>query len=172
MIQSDGAASQFRSRFVFRLLSGVDSPLNLTQCYDERHHGKGQWTVPKNCVFRDVMSGKCVNNNPKQFADHPDKSIKGIALLYLPAEEILNEPDNIEESPKITETLQIHMVKLSLISKNWRVQSFMSCQPARSLFSVNAMVKELVDMNKSPQMILTVAPVWVIIKQMKNGFNA
>ena len=72
---------------------------------------RGQWTVPKNCVYRDVMSGKCVNNNPKQFADHPDKSIKGIALLYLPAEKILNEPDNIEGSPKITEILQTHMVK-------------------------------------------------------------
>ena len=57
------------------------------------------------------MSGKCVNNNPKQFADRSDKSIKGIASLYLPAEKVLNEPDNIKESPKITETLQIHKVK-------------------------------------------------------------
>ena len=62
----------------------------------------------KNCVYRDVISGKCVINH---FAEHADKSIKGIKSFYLPAEVVLIEPDDIEESPKIKETLQIHMVK-------------------------------------------------------------
>ena len=63
------------------------------------------------CVYRDITSGKCVINNPKQFAEHGDKSIKGITSLYLPAEGVLIEPDDIEESPKIKETFQIRMVK-------------------------------------------------------------
>ena len=62
----------------------------------------------KNCVYRDVISGKCVINH---FAEHADKSIKGITSFYLPAEVVLIEPDDIEESQKIKETLQIHMVK-------------------------------------------------------------
>lgn len=47
----------------------------------------------------------------------------------------------------------------------------MPCQPMKSLFSLNTMMKELVDMNSSLQMILIVLSVWVIIKEMKNGFN-
>ena len=65
----------------------------------------------KNCVYRDIMSGKCVTDNTKQFAKHADKSIKGIASLYLTTEEVLIKPDDTEESPKIKETLQIHMTK-------------------------------------------------------------
>ena len=58
------------------------------------------------------MSGKCVVNTPKQFAEYEERSVKGIAFLYLPTEEVLKEPDNIESSPSITGTLQIHMVKI------------------------------------------------------------
>ena len=105
MIWSEDAASQFRSRFVFKLLSRVDSSLNLTWCYNERHHGKGPMDgigrTLKNCVYRDVMSGKYVIDNPKLFAE---KSIESITSLYLPADEVLIEPDDIEESLKIKET--------------------------------------------------------------------
>ena len=65
----------------------------------------------KICVYRDVMTHKRVIDNPKQFAEHADKSIKVITSLYQSAEEVLIEPDDIEESSKIKETLQIHMVK-------------------------------------------------------------
>ena len=40
-VWSDGCAAQFRSRYVFTLLSTLDTSLNLTWCYNERHHGKG-----------------------------------------------------------------------------------------------------------------------------------
>ena len=73
----------------------------------------------RNCVYRDVMSGKCVTDNTKQFAKHADKSIKGIASLYLTTEEVLIKPDDTEESPKIKETLQIHMTKH--FSDQWKV---------------------------------------------------
>ena len=65
----------------------------------------------KNFVYRDVMSGKCVIDMPKQFAEHADKAVKGITSLHLPAEDVLIEPDDIEACPRIQETLKIHMIK-------------------------------------------------------------
>ena len=65
----------------------------------------------KNWVYRDVMSGKSVIDIPKPFAEHADKAIKGITSLYVPAEDVLMEPDNINASLRIKDTLQIHMTK-------------------------------------------------------------
>ena len=47
----------------------------------------------------------------KEFAVHADEVVKGIDSLYLPVEDVLVEPDGIEVSPKILETLQIHLIK-------------------------------------------------------------
>ena len=41
IVWSDGYFEQFRSRFVFKLLSSTDSSLNITWCYNERQQGKG-----------------------------------------------------------------------------------------------------------------------------------
>ena len=122
IIWSDGCSAQFRSRFVFKLLAGINSSIKLTWCYNERHHGKGPMDgiggTIKNCVYRDVMSGKCVINTPKEFADHVEKSVKGVTSLYLPVEDVLVEPDDIEVSPKIPETLQVHLVKRHFDQRN------------------------------------------------------
>ena len=84
--------------------------MNITWCYNEQHHGKGPMDgiggTIKNCVYRDVMSGKCVIDTPKQFAEHAEKVAKGITSLY-----VLVDPDDIEVSPSIHEMLQVHMVK-------------------------------------------------------------
>ena len=40
-----------------------------------------------------------------------ERSVKGIVFLYLLTEEVLKEPDNIDSSPSITDTLQIYMIK-------------------------------------------------------------
>ena len=89
--------------------------MNINWCYNERHHGKGPMDdigrTFKNCVYRDVISRKCVIDTPKPFAEHADKAVKGITSLYLPAEDVLIEPDDIEVSPAIKDTLQIHMIK-------------------------------------------------------------
>ena len=65
----------------------------------------------KNLVYRDVMSAKCVIDTPKQFAEYTGRSVKGITSLFLPIEEVLKKPKDIESSPRIKYTLQIHMVK-------------------------------------------------------------
>ena len=114
-IWGDGMASQFRSRFVFKSFSIVDSSVNLMWCYNERHHGNrlrdGTEGALKYCVYRYVMSEICATDNPKQFVKHADKSIKIITPLYLLTEEVLIKPYDIKEFPKIKETLQIHMLK-------------------------------------------------------------
>ena len=43
--------------------------------------------------------------------EHTDKAFKGATYLYLPAEDVLIEPDNIKASPRIKDTLQIHIIK-------------------------------------------------------------
>ena len=100
---------------VFTFLSTPDTSLNMTWCYNERHHGKdlmdGIGRTLKNSIYWDVMSGKCVNDIPKQFAQFAESAVKRITSLYLPTEEILKEPDDIRNSPRITDALQIHKVK-------------------------------------------------------------
>ena len=78
-----------------------DSLLNIICCYNERHLGKGPMDgigeTLKNCIYRDVMSGKCVIDTPQQFADHAGKTIIDIASLYL-SEEVLVGPEDIEKA--------------------------------------------------------------------------
>ena len=40
IVWSDGCSTQFGFQFIFKLLSSVDSFLNITWCCNERHHGK------------------------------------------------------------------------------------------------------------------------------------
>ena len=59
-IWSDGCAGQFRSRYVFALVSQIDSKVEVNWYYSERHHGKGSMDgvggTIKNKVHWDVMS--------------------------------------------------------------------------------------------------------------------
>ena len=102
--RSEGRAAQFR-------LCTFYTSVNLKLCYNKRHHGKssmdGIGGSLKNSVYRDVIPGKCVIDTPKQFAEYAERSVKGITSLHL-----LKEPEDIESSPRITDTLQIHMVKI------------------------------------------------------------
>ena len=73
MVWSDRCASQFRSRFVFTLLSSYRPELLLEWNYNEAHHSKGPidgigGTIT-NAVFRQVKSGKVVINSPIEFCD-------------------------------------------------------------------------------------------------------
>lgn len=114
---SDGCASQFRSRFVFRITNLFPQSYSVTRNYNERHHGKGPMDgiggCIKNYVFRAVLSGKVVINNPLQFAEYAQANLKGIACLYMPESAVLVEPDDVEETPYVAamRTLQVHKVR-------------------------------------------------------------
>ena len=114
---SDGMGEQFRSHFVFKLLTTFDREVDLEWHYTEAHHGKGPMDgvggIIKNQVFQEVKSGRLTVSTPKEFSDATQKLVPSITSVYLPLSKILEEPDDINEAPKIPETLQIHKVKRS-----------------------------------------------------------
>ena len=76
-IWSDECAGQFRSRYVFALVSQIDSKVEVNWYYKERHHDKEPMDAIagtiKNKVYRDVMSHKCLIKNAKDFAENATK---------------------------------------------------------------------------------------------------
>ena len=72
----------------------------------------------KNKVYQDAMSNKYMIKNAKDFAEDANKTISGITSIYMSMCELLTEPDNIENAPKIPETLSIHKVKRSFNEDN------------------------------------------------------
>ena len=60
----------------------------------------------KNRVFRDVLSGKVNIGSAEHFASYANKIITGISSLYMPSNEVLTEPDCVENAPKIAGTLE------------------------------------------------------------------
>ena len=113
-VWSDGCAAQFRSRFVFDLISRIDRKYEIAWFYNERHHGKGPMDgvggTLKNKVFRDVKSGKIQITSAESFANYAEATIDGIKSLYLPEDEVFDEPSDIEDAPKIPGTLEVHKV--------------------------------------------------------------
>ena len=83
----------------------------------EVYHGKGPMNgvggTIKNQVFQEVTSSRLTVSTPKEFSDAAQKLVPSITSVYLPLSKILEEPDDINEAPKIPETLQIRKVKRS-----------------------------------------------------------
>ena len=70
------------------------------------------------------MSGKCVIDTPTPFMEHVGKAVKGITSIFLPAEDVLIEPEDIEASPRIRDTLQIYMFKRFFDEQNFPYLQF------------------------------------------------
>ena len=91
---------------------------DLSWCYNELHHEKGPMDdvggTIKQRVFRDVRSGKVSITNAEHFAAHADAILNGIKSLYMPIDEVLEEPEDIEKSsPRIDGTLEVHKIARS-----------------------------------------------------------
>ena len=116
-VWSDGCAAQFRSRFVFRLLtSDFFDNAELTWGYNEKSHGKGPMDgvggTVKNVVFRKVKSGLITISTPFEFHEAVQKFVPSINSIYLSADEVLVEPENIvQEAKKIDGTQKIHHIE-------------------------------------------------------------
>ena len=114
---SDGCSTQFRSRFVFRLLTeDLLNGVELTWNYNEKSHGRGPMDraggTVKNIMFRKVKSGFVTIDSPFDFYQAILKFVLSIKSFYSPDTDVLNEPENIErESKKIPETLKVHHVE-------------------------------------------------------------
>ena len=97
--------SQFRSRYVFKLLVSTVLPeKTLSWYYNERHNGKrpidGIRKTVKNAVFRNVKSGLLVVCSPLEFFKAMTKFVQSILSIYLRGNENFIEPEYIKRSIK------------------------------------------------------------------------
>ena len=68
----------------------------------------------KRRIFRDVKSSKVSIANAEHFAAHADAILNGIKSLYMPIDEVLEEPEDIEKSSlRIDGTLEAHKIARS-----------------------------------------------------------
>ena len=76
-IVSDGCASQFWSKFVFKPLTLIHPEIGLEWYYSEAHHGKGPMNgkggTVKNTVFCKFLSGEVVIGSPEEFAQYANQ---------------------------------------------------------------------------------------------------
>ena len=117
IIWSDGCAAQFRSRYVFKLLSTYRLDLLIDWHYNEAHHGKGPMDgigrSIENVVFRHVKSERIIINSVKEFSEAANQFCPSITTLFQRSDAILSESIDIEEAPIIPGTLKIHNLKRS-----------------------------------------------------------
>ena len=116
IIWSDEMGTQFRSPFVFKILSSsLFMEKELSWYYNEWHRGKGPMDgvggTLKNVVFQQVKSNKVVIYTPEEFAQAAMKFVPSIQTFYLPKESKITEPEGIESAPLIKETLKIHKLE-------------------------------------------------------------
>ena len=185
-IWSDGCAGQFRSRFVFSLLSQFAIGHTLFWYYNERHHGKGPMDgiggTIKHRVFRDVKSEKVNIRNAEHsfisFASYADTILKGIKSLYMSLEvlEVLIEPENVGNALKIPGTLEIHKIGRSFNSDGVCKLNFYHTAVDESPFHVQWYRKNG-DPEVHPELPLSFDPSMTCVKcrlhtrKLKSGSN-
>ena len=112
---SDGCASQFRSKFVFALLTSFENEIDLEWHYNEAHHGKGPMDgvggTIKRVVYGLVKSRKVIINSAEEFAIEASKAVPSIKSVYLSKDDEITEPSFVKNAPPIKGTLDIHYVK-------------------------------------------------------------
>ena len=112
-IWSDGCAAQFRSRFVFKLLSTYRPDLLIDWHYNEAHHGKGpmERSVAQLKMWCSVMSS--LDGSLERNLSKPLTFCPSITTLFQRSDAILSELIDIEEAPIIPGILKIHNLKRS-----------------------------------------------------------
>ena len=60
----------------------------------------------KNKVFREVKSGRLTVTSPEEFSNVGERLVSKIVFIYLPINEIIEEPSYVKDAPKITDTLK------------------------------------------------------------------
>lgn len=141
MVWSDGCAAQFRSRFVFRLLTeDFFDGLEFDWFYNEKSHGKGPMDgvggCVKNVIFRKVKSGFLTIKSPFEFHEAVLKYVKGIVSIYISDDDVLNEPENIEHEAKAIEnTLKIHRVQRFQINGVYALKFFYLAEDVKPFFT-------------------------------------
>ena len=71
----------------------------------------------KNVIFRQVKSGRVIINSAEEFSVAVNKFVSSIATLFQKEKDLLCEPDDINQSPSIAATLQIHKFVRSITAE-------------------------------------------------------
>ena len=107
------------SEFMERPDITYTNPGRRDQKYIGKENGKSKfvpiryllWTL---CDLLDMINGCPLVAQEKfdgfvdKFSEHVNKIVSGITSIYFPESELLMEPEDIEDAPKISETLSIH----------------------------------------------------------------
>ena len=95
--------------------------LQLEWNYNEAHHGRGPMDgigrTIKNVIFRQVKFGRVIINSAEEFSVAVNKFVSSIATLFQKEKDLLCEPDDINQSPSIATTLQIHKFVWSITAE-------------------------------------------------------
>ena len=117
IVWSDGCASQFRSKFLFSLMTYFDRSVHFEWHYNEAHHGKGTMncvgSTIKRVLFGLVKSGKIVINTAEDFAREAEKAVPYIATIFLSVNDEIIEPASVDSAPAIKGTLNVHKISRS-----------------------------------------------------------
>ena len=172
--------TQFRSRFVFKLLWGTVLPnKSLMWFHNEHHHGKGPMDVVggtvKNVVFRKVKSGQVVINPPQEFSEAVKPFLPSINAVYLHESESIREPKDIEYAKKIAGTLKVHKLERKVNANGNLYIDFSKIANDDKPFHVQWYGEEnniFCGHNKSSNSDDQCANVMGCIKKKKNGYVA
>ena len=137
---SDGCASQFRSRFVFKLLSDYRPDLQLEWNYNEAHHGKGPMdgigSNVKNVIYRQVKSERVTINSAGDFFNAATRFIPSVTCLFQKEKDTFKEPDDIKKASSIPATLKTHKLVRTSTKEGAAIEfSFLSNSPVLYKFT-------------------------------------
>ena len=138
ILWSDGCSSQFRSEFVFAVLTHFDRNIALQWNYDEACHCKGPMDGVGGTIKRAVyglVKSRLINiNTAEKFSAEASKGVHSIKSLYLSQEDEIIEPSFVKNAAAIKGTLDVHHTKRDYNLKNVCFLEFHICQMIRNLF--------------------------------------
>ena len=104
------------------LMTYFDKAINTEWDYNQFHYVKGLMDgvvgTVKNVVFLKVKSDNIVIDSSKEFVDYASQLVPSITSLYLPVEEIIEEPKETARAPAIPGTLENYKVIRKNNSRN------------------------------------------------------
>ena len=119
---SDGCTSQFRSQFVFWLLTKYPLCMDISWSYFQAYHGKGAidslGDTVKWRVLQKVNANKIVITGPKDFAKFANEIINDIDVIFVDDIDFtLYEEQSNEQAQYVKGTLDIHHVQRIIIDE-------------------------------------------------------
>ena len=88
----DGCTAKFHSRYTFSLFTHFYVWLQIAWYYNKPYYDKSPMDGIKRVIFTNVKVKKGINSL-KEFSDYANQRINSITSLYLPANQVMHEPE-------------------------------------------------------------------------------